>query len=132
MPEPRRRLTDEELRRCVEPDTVIALVRVENVQVHGPGTPSERVEAMLAVDYILVGMQPPRVVAWRSGKNEPPLVEGHKYLMVLPMVLGYAPYGLGDFVEVLPGQEDSVVVIHTQALAALRTPGTPGSTAPAH
>lgn len=114
------RLSDEALRACAEPGNAIALVRVERVSISAPGTRSEHVKAELAVEQALCGSPPARLVAWSfTSKGDTLLDAGRRYLVVLLAAQGYAPFGIGDHLEVAPGREAEALEQHRKALAAL-------------
>jgi hypothetical protein len=105
---------------CTEPGDAIALVRVVDLKVSALGTRSEHVVLTLAVEQVLSGTLPPTVETWGGFGAGPALEKGRVYVLCLPKAQGYAPYGVGDFVEVESGQEQVAVEAHRHALAALR------------
>ncbi len=114
------RIADEALRGGLEPGNAVALVRVLAVKLHAPGSRSEHVTVELQVEHVLCGSPPDRVAAWSfTSKGDKLVAENRRYVMVLLAAQGYAPFGLGDRVEVLPGQEAEAVEAHQKALAAL-------------
>jgi hypothetical protein len=117
------RIGDEALRAGLEAGNAVALVRVLAVKLHAPGSRSEHITVELQVERALCGSPPEKVRAWSFTKNGDPLVsESHRYVMVLLAAQGYAPFGLGDRVEVPPGREAEAVETHERALASLGAP----------
>jgi hypothetical protein len=114
------RIGDEALRGALEPGNALALVRVIAVKLHAAGSRSEHVTVELQVERALCGSPPERVQAWSfTSKGDKLVAESHRYVMVLLAAQGYAPFGIGDRVEVPPGQEAEAVAQHEKALASL-------------
>lgn len=116
------RLGDDELRKCSE-GGCIALVRVEQAWITAAGSKSEHVKAKLAVERVICGSPPSSLVAWSfTSKGDTLLATGHRYVVSLVPAGGYAPFGIGPFVEVASGRESEAVALHERALKALRSP----------
>jgi hypothetical protein len=114
------RIGDEALRSGLEPGNAVALVRVLAVKLHAPGSRSEHITVELQVERALSGTPPEKLQAWSFTKNGDLLVtESHRYVMVLLAAQGYAPFGLGERVEVPPGREAEAIETHERALATL-------------
>ncbi len=111
-------ISDELLRRVLQDNLAVALVRVVATEVAAPGTRSEAAVADLAVERVVFGDLAPTVAAWRYGAKETTLVQTHRYVVVVKRGMDYTP--LLGFVEVPPGAEDEAVRVHREALERLR------------
>lgn len=118
------RLSDEALRACQEPGNAVALVRVRAVELDAAGTRSEHVTAELEVERALCGAPPSSLEAWSfTSKGDTLVAPGRRYVIALLAAQGYAPFGIGDRVEVPPGREGEAVEVHRKALAVLGATG---------
>lgn len=114
------RITDAGLRVGQKPGNSVALVRVREVELDDPGTRSEHVTVVVQLERALCGSPPEKVEAWSyTSKGDKLVAEGRRYVMVLIMAQGYAPFGIGERVEVPPGREAEAIELHQKALAAL-------------
>jgi hypothetical protein len=114
------RIGDDALREGQEAGNAVALVRVLAVKLHAAGSRSEHVTVELQIERALCGSPKERLEAWSfTSKGDKLVAENHRYVMVLLAAQGYAPFGIGDRVEVPPGHEAEAVEVHQKALAAL-------------
>ena len=115
------RIADALLSRCIESQGVIALVQVDNAEIRSPGTRGESAWFQATVKRPVYGEPEQRIEFWcYTRQGETVLSAGSTHVVAISgSGEGFTPNAMMGHVAVAPGDEDTTVKAHEDAVHRL-------------